>query len=150
MPHLTGLAVAFPKRGLSGVRHLNPFRIWRGVGDVTLVPLPPFVRPALGVALRRFLPGLLTPERRHVEVAPDGAHRLVAAAVDEVGAEYALAVADERVVAVPFIHPEVGVEAVGDGNPRDFLAHPRLQARDVGLRGTCGINKGSIWWGRWG
>src|SRR6201998_2354483 len=144
MPHLTGLAVALAKRGLSGVRHLNPFRIWRGVGDVTLVPLPPFVRPALGVALRRFLPGLLTPERRHVEVAPDGAHRLVAAAVDEVGAEYALAVADERVVAVPFIHPEVDVEAVGDGNPRDFPAHPRLEARDVGLRCTRGIYEGGV------
>src|ERR1700759_44664 len=122
MPHLTGLAVAFPKRGLSGVRHLNPLRIRRGVGDVTLVPVPPLVRPALGVALRRVLPDLLTPERRHVEVAPDGAHRLVAAAVDEVGAEYALAVADEGVMAVPFVHAEVGIKTVGDGDPGDFPA----------------------------
>src|SRR5258708_31649691 len=113
MPRLAGLAVAFPKGGLSGVRHLDPLRIGRGVGDVTIVPIPPFVRSALGVALRRDLPALLAPERRHVEVAPDGAHRLVAAAVDEVGAEHALAVADERVVAMPFIHPEVGIEAVG-------------------------------------
>src|SRR5260370_38759493 len=105
MPRLTGLAVAFPKGGLTGIRHLDPLRVGRSVGDVTLVPVPPFVRSALGVALRRVLPRLLTPERRHVEVAPGGAHRLVAAAVDEVGAEHALAVADECVVAVPLIHP---------------------------------------------
>src|ERR1700726_1672653 len=144
LPRLTELAVAFPKGGLSGVRDLDPFRIGRGLGDVTLVPVPPLVRSALGVALRRILPGLLTPERRHVEVAPGGAHRLIAAAVDEVGSEYALALADERVVAVPFIHSEVGVEAVGDGVPGDFPAHPRLQARDVGLRCTRGIHEGRV------
>src|SRR5215218_5298329 len=44
---------------------------------------------AFGVALRRVLPLLLAPERRHVEIGPGGAHRLVAAAVDEVGAEHA-------------------------------------------------------------
>src|SRR5439155_11080211 len=104
--------------------------VWRRVGDVTLVPVPPLVRSLLGVALRRVLPRLLTPERRHVEIAPNGAHRLVAAAVDEVGAEHALAIADERVVAVPLIHPEVGVEAVGDSVPGDFFpTHPRLQPR---------------------
>src|SRR6202790_752074 len=144
LPRFTGLAVAFPKGGLSGVRDLDPFRVGRGLGDVTLVPVPPLVRSALGVALRRVLPRLLTPQRRHVEVAPGGAHRLVAAAVDEVGAEHALAVTDERVVAVPLIHPEVGVKAVGDGNPRDFPAHPRLQARDVGLRCTRGIHEGRV------
>src|SRR3981189_2411136 len=95
MPRLAGLAVAFPKGGLSGVRHLDPLRVGRGVGNVTLVPVPPLVRSALGVALRRVLPRLLTPECRHVEVAPGSAHRLVAAAVYEVGAEHALAVADE-------------------------------------------------------
>src|SRR5712675_1184423 len=152
MPRLTGLAVAFPEGGLPGVRDRDPFRVGRGVGDVTLVPVPPFVRPALGVACRRVLPLLLTPERRHVEVVPDGAHRLVAAAVDEVGAEDALAVTDERVVAVPFIHPEVGVKTVGDGVPGDFPAHPRLQARDVGLWCTRGINEGRVarvQMGRW-
>src|ERR1700738_5721525 len=96
MPRLTGLAVAFPKGGLSGVRDLDPFRVGRGLGDVTLVPVPPLVRSALGVALRRILPGLLTPERRHVEIAPGGAHRLISAAADEVGAEHALAGTDER------------------------------------------------------
>src|ERR1700704_2472044 len=96
----SGLTVAFPKGRLSGVRHLDPLRVGRGVGDVTLVPVPPLVRSALGVTLRRVLPRLLTPERRHVEVAPGGAHRLVAAAVDEIGAKDALAVADEGVVAV--------------------------------------------------
>jgi hypothetical protein len=48
---------------------------------------------------------------RHVEVAPGAPHRLVAAAVDEVGAEHAVAVAEERVRAVPLVHAEVGVEA---------------------------------------
>src|ERR1700730_7925637 len=98
MLRFTGLAVAFPKGGLSGVRDLDPLRVGRGLGDVALVPVPPLVRSALGVALRRVLPRLLTAERRHVEVAPGGAYRLVATAVDEVGAEHALAIADERVV----------------------------------------------------
>src|ERR1700687_321155 len=112
MPDAAGLAVLFPKGGLSCVRHLDPLWVGRGVGDVTVVPVPPLVGPALGITLRRVLPLLLTAERRHVEVAPNGAHRLVAAAGDEVGAEHALGVADERVVAVPFIHPEVGVKTV--------------------------------------
>src|SRR5580692_509838 len=100
------LAGTLPKGGLPGVRHLDPFRIGRGIGDVKLVPVPPFVRPALRIAFRRILPRLLPAERGHVEVAPDGAHRLVTAAIDEVGAEHFAAVADERVVAVPFVDPE--------------------------------------------
>src|SRR6202140_4675873 len=114
MPDVAGVSVLFAEGGLSCVRHFDPFRAGGGAGTVTVVPVPPLVRPALGVALRRVLPLLLTPERRHVEVAPNGAHRFVAAAADEVGAEHALAVADECVVAVPFVHPEVGIEAVGD------------------------------------
>ena len=39
MPRLTGLAVAFPKGGLSGVRDRDPLRVGRGVGDVTVVPV---------------------------------------------------------------------------------------------------------------
>ena len=39
------------------------------------------------------LPSLLTAERRDVEVAPGGPHRLVAAAVNEVCAEQPVAVA---------------------------------------------------------
>src|SRR5467141_1684848 len=99
MPDVAGLSVLFPEGGLSCVRHFDPFGVGRGAGDVTVVPVPPLVRPVLGVALRRVLPLLLTPERRHVEVAPNGAHRLVAAAVDEVGTKDAIAVADECVVA---------------------------------------------------
>ena len=56
---------------------------------VFVVPVPPLVRRGLRVALRRVLPLLLAPERSHVEVAPGAPHRLVAAAVDEVGAEHA-------------------------------------------------------------
>src|SRR4029077_4091345 len=127
--------VASAKGGLSSVRHLHPLRVRRGIGDVTLVPVPPLVRPALRIALRRILPQLVAPKRRHVEVAPDGAHRLVAAAVDEIGAEYTPTVADERVVAVPLIHTEVDVETVSDGIPWDLLpTHSRLKARNVGLR----------------
>src|ERR1700751_480584 len=109
--------IALAKRGLSSVRHLHPLGVRRGIGDVTFVPVPPLVRPALRIPLRRILPRLLAPKRRHVEVAPDGAHRLVAAAVDEIAAEHAIPLADERVVAVPLIHTEVDVESVGDGGP---------------------------------
>ena len=58
-------------------------------------------------------------------------------AVDEVGAEHPVVIADERVGAVPLVHAEVGVEVVGQGVPRDQApAHPRLQALDVRLRGA--------------
>ncbi len=60
-------------------------------------------------------------------------HRLVAAVVDEVCAEHPLAVAEEHVVAVPFIDAEVLVEAVGDGVPGHLPAHPFLPACDVRL-----------------
>src|SRR3954454_3445466 len=90
----------FPEGGLSGVRHLDPFRVGRGVRDVTVVQVPPFVRPGLRIAIRRILPLLLASERRHVEVAPDGTHRFVATAADPIGTEHALAFADERIVAV--------------------------------------------------
>src|SRR5437868_11497355 len=121
MTYVAGLAVLFPERRLSCVRHRDPLRVGRGARDVTVVPVPPLVRPGLWVTFRRVFPLLLTPECGHVEVAPDSAHRLVAAAVDHVSAEHALAVADERVVAVPFIHPEVGVKTVGDAVPGDVF-----------------------------
>src|ERR1700737_560420 len=59
----------------------------RGVA-VCVVPVPPLVRRRLRVALRRVLPLLLAAERSDVEVAPGAPHRLVAAVVDEVGAEH--------------------------------------------------------------
>src|SRR5437588_3902928 len=104
----------------------------RGVWFV--VPDPPLVRRGLGVALRRILPFLLAPERSDVKVVPGAPHLLVAAVVDEVGTEHVVAVADERVRAVPLVHAEVGVEAIRDGVPRHLPAHSRLQARDVRLR----------------
>src|ERR1700753_1885443 len=113
--------ITFSKGGLPGVRHLHPFGVGRSIGDVTLVPVPPFVGPALGIAFRRVLPHLLTPECGHIEVAPDGAHRFIAATVNEVGSEHALAVANERIVAVPFVHAEIRVKAVRDRVPGDFL-----------------------------
>src|SRR3569832_2138381 len=93
----------------------------------------------------RVLPDLLAAERRHVEVAPDRAHRLVAAAVDQVSPEDALAVADEGVVTVPFVDAEIGIEAVGDGVPGDVLPpHLGLETRDVGLRCTRGVNERGV------
>ena len=46
---------------------------------------------------------------------------------------------------MPFVHPEVGIEAVGDGVPGDMLpTHPRFQARDVGLRRARGIDQRGV------
>src|SRR4029077_20581392 len=100
-----------------------------------VVPDPPLVRRRLGVAFRRILPFLLAPERSDIEVVPCAPHLLVTAVVDEVSAEHAVAVADERVRAVPLVYAEVGVELVRQRVPRDQLpAHPRFQALDVRLR----------------
>src|SRR5215216_1352299 len=78
-----------------------------GVLAVRVVVVPPLVRRGLRVALRGVLPLLLAPERGDVEIAPGGAHVLIAAGVDEVGAEDPVALADEGVVPVPLVHPEV-------------------------------------------
>src|SRR5688500_15858098 len=74
-------------------------RLVAGVGTlfVAVVPVPPLVGRSLRVARRRVLPRLLASERRDVEIVPGTSHLLVAAAVDEVGAEDAPAVADEHV-----------------------------------------------------
>src|SRR5207244_10817631 len=77
-----------------------------------VVPDPPLIRRSLGIALRRVLPLLLAPERSDVEVVPGAPHLLVAAIVDEVGSEHAVASSAERVGAVPFIHADVRVDSV--------------------------------------
>src|SRR6266851_4428675 len=123
---------------------IDPLRVRGGLGPVIVVPVPPLVRRGLGIALRRVLPLLLAPARSYVKVAPGAAHCLVAAVVDEVGAKYTLAVAEERVRAVPLVHAEVGVEAILDGVPRHLPAHPRLHARDVSLRRTRGEREGGV------
>jgi len=61
IPRLTGLGFAFPKGGLAGVRHLHPFRVGRGVGDVAIVPVPTTCTVGFGDSLGRVLPHLLTP-----------------------------------------------------------------------------------------
>src|SRR5215212_784268 len=76
---------------------------------VLVVQAPPLVGLGLRVALGRVLPLLLAAERGDVEVAPRAAHRLVAATVHEVGPEDPVAVADERVGAVPLADAEVRV-----------------------------------------
>src|ERR671922_2426010 len=124
----------------------------RGV-PVRVVVVPPLVRRGLGVALRRVLPLLLAAERRYVEVGPGGSHGLVAAGVDEVGAEDAVAFADERVGAVPLADAEVLVEVVRDRVPGDQRpGHPRLPVLDVLLRragdererGVAGVQMGEV------
>src|SRR5688500_1361147 len=81
---------------------------------VLVVPVPPLVRRSLRIPLRRILPLLLAAERSDVEKTPGASHLLIPAAVDEVRSEDLVAVADERVRAVPLVHAEVGVEAVLD------------------------------------
>src|SRR5579872_5626289 len=98
------------------------------------MPVPPLVRWRLRIPLGRVLPRLLAAERREVEVAPDGAHRFITAVVDEVRAEDLVSVAEEHVVAVPFIDAEVFVEAVGDRVPGNVPAHALFESRDVRLR----------------
>src|SRR4051794_4961773 len=102
---------------------------------VGVVVVPPLVRRRLRVAVGRVLPVLLAAERGDVEVGPGGAHRLVAAVVDEVRAEDVVALADEGVRPVPLVDAEVAVEVVGDRVPGDLVpAHPRLPVADVRLR----------------
>src|SRR5829696_1160974 len=104
---------------------------------VRVVVVPPLVRRGLRVSVRRVLPLLLAPECGDVEIAPGAAQLLVAAVVDEVGAEDLIAVADEGVGPVPFVDPEIGVEAVGERVPGDGLpSHALLQALDLGLGGA--------------
>ena len=47
-----GSAGLFAHGGLACVRHLDPFQVGRGAGDVAVVPVPPFVRPGLRKTLR--------------------------------------------------------------------------------------------------
>src|SRR5580704_7410858 len=115
--------------------YIDPLRMRRSL-VVVVVPVPPLVWLSLGITLWRILPSFLAAERREVEVAPDASHRLVTAVVDEVCAEHLVAIAEEHVVAVPFIDAEILVEAIGHGVPRHLPAHPRLQSRDVRLRRT--------------
>src|SRR5580704_4952210 len=138
------LCVWISEGGFPRVGHLDPLRVRRGPCVVVVMPVPPLVRRSLGVTLWRVFPNLLPTERGEVEVAPGSPHRLVAAVVDEVCAEYPVAVAEEYVVAVPFIDAEVSVEAVGDGVPGHYPAHPRLQARDVRLRRAGGKSEGGV------
>src|SRR5215212_9155120 len=98
-------STAKPLKAFVLVNMVSPWS-WSGGVAVLVVEVPPLVRRRLGVALGRVLPLLLAPERRDVEVGPGAPHRLVAAAVDEVGAEDAVVLADERVRPVPLVDAE--------------------------------------------
>src|SRR3569623_1727554 len=100
---------------LVGIRHLHPYLVGLRPCLVIVVPDPPFIGRGLGITRGRILPRFLPAERGQVEIAPGRAHRLVAAIDDEIGAEAAVAVADEGVVAMPLVDAEIRVEAVGDG-----------------------------------
>src|SRR5215510_10779909 len=129
------LFVASSGRGSLRVGYyIDPLRVRRGLGVVVVVPVPPLIRWVLGVTLWRVLPSLLTAERRDIEVAPSGSHRLVTAVVDEICAEHPLAIVEEHIVAVPFMDAEIHVEGVGDGIPGHFPAHPRIQPCNIRLR----------------
>src|SRR6185312_16091656 len=109
-----GLVLLFPglvaKRLFTRRRYLDPLLVRCGVIDVAFVPVPPLVGLGLRIACGRILPELLAAERRDVEIIPGAAHLLVTAALDEVGAEHLVAVAEEHIGAVPFIDTEVGVK----------------------------------------
>jgi hypothetical protein len=106
-----------------------------GQFTVFVVPDPPLVRRSLGIALRRVLPRLLASERSDVEIVPGASHLLVATVIDKVSAEHLVAVADERIRAVPLVHSEILVEVCRQRIPGNELpAHPCLQALDVLLQ----------------
>src|SRR6185437_16177119 len=98
------------------------------------MPVPPLVWLGLRIALWRILPFLLSAKRCEIEVAPDGPHRLIAAIVDEICPKDLVAVAEEHVVAVPFIHAKVLVEGVGNRVPGHLPPHALLHARNLRLR----------------
>src|SRR5262245_46583522 len=104
LPSCFRRCVAVPEGGFSSVGHLHPLRVRRGPSIVVVVPIPPLVRRGLRVTRWRIFPFLLAPERRHVEVTPGAPHRLITAAIDKIGAEHLVAVADECIVAVPLVH----------------------------------------------
>src|ERR1700722_10673744 len=108
---------------------------------VLVVPVPPVVRRGLRIALGRVFPLFLASERGHVEVAPGAPEGLVTTVVEEVGTEYLVAVADERIRAVVFVDAEVDVPIAGHRVPRLRPAHPCLQARDIWLRRARGVGE---------
>src|SRR5262249_37045770 len=123
-----------------GVAEPPPRRVLR----VGVVPAPPLIRWTLRIALRRILPILLAAKRGHIEEVPGVHKHLVAPAVDEVGAEHAVAVPDERVGAVPVLDAEILVEVVGHAVPRVAPAHFRLHPLEFWLRCTRGIDERGV------
>lgn len=98
-----------------------------------------------GVNLWRVLPGLLTAERRDVEIAPNGPHGLVSATVDEIGAELFVAIPEEYVVTTPLIDAEIFVEVIRHGVQGDsFTTHPCLETLDVLPWSSRGVLSGAF------
>src|SRR4029453_5922586 len=112
---------------------------WSPALGVGVVIVPPLVRRGLRVTLRRVLPLLLAAERGDVEVVPGAPHLLVAAGVDQIGAEDPVVLAEKRLGALPLVDVEVFIEVVGDRVPGDVLPSVALlQALDLGLGGARG------------
>src|SRR5919109_3677178 len=76
-------------------RGLGPLLPRARLRAVFVVQPPPPIRRGPRVALGRVLPLLLAAKRGDVQVVPGAPHLLIAAAGDEVGAEDAIAVANE-------------------------------------------------------
>src|SRR5262249_33786684 len=106
----------------------------------------------LRIALGGVLPLLLATKGSDVQIGPGAPHRLVAAAVDEVGTEDPIAIANEGVRPVPIVHAEVCIEGVRERVPGNAPAHTLLQALDVSLRsarderkrGVARVQKGGM------
>src|SRR5262249_26552252 len=123
---------------------VHPLRVWRRLHVILIVPVPPLVRRALRITLRRIFPLLLPSQRSEVQIAPDAPHRLVGSVVDEVRAKHFLAVADEHVMTVPLVHAKVRVETISHGVPRHLPTHSRLQPLNVLLRRARSVCQRSV------
>src|SRR5262249_3709430 len=88
---------------------------------IFVVPIPPLVRRCLRITFWRVLPFLLAPERSDVEIVPRAPHLFVATIVDEVRTKHAVAIANERIGAVPFIYTKIPIEVIRDRVPRNEL-----------------------------
>ena len=90
-------------------------------------------------------------QRRDVEVVPGAPHLLVAAVVDEVGAEHAVAVAVEHVRAMPLVHAESASKLsvrVDHGISQPIRAFSRAMSaeahRDEDEGGVTGVQVGDV------
>src|SRR5690606_34757390 len=109
-----------------------------------VVPVPPLIGRRLWIAFRRVFPVFLPTQWGNVQVIPGAAHLFIAAIIEKIGSEYLAAISIKDISAVPFIHTEISIEAVCDGEPWDIPAHACFQADNVGLGRARQEYKGGI------